>query len=67
MRSPGPADIIACHDCGLLHQVAELPDGAAAACTRCGGVLRRRRSNSIERALTLTLAALILFVLANSF
>jgi paraquat-inducible protein A len=62
----GP-EIVACHDCGLLHHLRVLPKGGAAACTRCGAVLCRHRPDSIERALVLTLAALILFALANSF
>jgi paraquat-inducible protein A len=58
---------MACHDCGLLHHLRALPPGSAASCTRCGAVLYRRKSDSIDRTLMLTLAALILFVVANSF
>jgi len=58
--------IMACHDCDLLNR---LPREAAATllCARCGAVLTRHRPNSIERSLALSLAALILFVLSNSF
>jgi paraquat-inducible protein A len=59
--------IVACHDCDLLQRLAALPEGATALCGRCGGVLRRRRRNSIERTLALTLAASVLFVVANAF
>jgi paraquat-inducible protein A len=59
--------IMACHDCGLVHQVRALPDGGAAGCSRCGAVLYRHKRDSIDRALMLTLAALVLFVIANSF
>lgn len=38
-----------------------------ALCARCGGVLRRRRRNSVERTLALTLAASVLFAVANAF
>jgi paraquat-inducible protein A len=58
---------MACHDCGLLHHLRALPDGGVAGCKRCGAVLYRSKPNSIDRALMLTLAALILFVVANSF
>jgi paraquat-inducible protein A len=58
---------MACHDCGLLHRVRPLADGDAATCTRCGAVLYRQRADSIERTITLTLAALILFIIAHSF
>jgi paraquat-inducible protein A len=58
--------VVACHDCDLLNQ---LPDGAMATllCARCGAVLHRYLPNSIDRSLALTLSALILFVIANSF
>ncbi|MEW6518927.1 MAG: paraquat-inducible protein A [Thermodesulfobacteriota bacterium] len=65
----GPAGqhVVACHDCDLLNR---LPAGieATLVCARCGAVLRRhRRANSIDRSLALTLAALILFIISNSF
>jgi paraquat-inducible protein A len=61
------AAIMACHDCGLVHHVRALRDGGAAGCSRCGAVLCRHKRDSIDRALMLTLAALVLFVIANSF
>jgi paraquat-inducible protein A len=51
----------------MLHLLGEIPDGAAARCRRCGGVLWRRRRNGIERTLALSLAAAVLFVVANAF
>jgi paraquat-inducible protein A len=66
-QSPATAQIMACHDCGLLHHLRALPEGGVAGCKRCGAVLYRSKPNSIDRALMLTLAALILFVVANSF
>jgi paraquat-inducible protein A len=57
----------ACHDCDLLQRVGSLPEGATALCARCGAVLRRRRRNSIERTLALTIAACVLFAVANAF
>ena len=59
--------LVACHDCDLLCGIGELPEGGRALCTRCGGVLRHRRRNSIERTLALALAASVLFVVANAF
>jgi len=59
--------LVACHECDLLQHLGEIPEGASALCGRCGGVLRRRRRNSVERTLALTLAAAVLFVVANSF
>lgn len=59
--------IVACHDCDLLHELGEIPEGATARCRRCGATLRKRTRNGLERTLALALAALILFVVANSF
>jgi paraquat-inducible protein A len=59
--------MVACRDCDLLHQLGELPEGATAVCRRCGGVLRRRRRNPIERTLALALASAVLFAVANAF
>jgi paraquat-inducible protein A len=56
---------IICHDCGLLLTAPSLPDGGVAACPRCGATLYRHRRDSIERALGLVVAALILFVVTH--
>ena len=58
---------IACHECDLIHQIQPLAEGATARCSRCGAVLYRHKRNSLDRTLALTLAGLILFVVANSF
>jgi paraquat-inducible protein A len=59
--------LVACHDCGEIHRVVALPQGATAVCPRCGGVLLRHRTASLERALALSLAGLLLFGVANLF
>ena len=59
--------LVACHDCDLLCRLPEVPEGATAYCARCGAVLRRRRRKSIERTLALTMAASVLFAVANAF
>jgi paraquat-inducible protein A len=61
------AHLVACRDCDLVHSLASLPEGSTALCRRCGGVLRRRRRNPIERTLALSLAAAVLFAVANAF
>ena len=63
----GPAPMIACHECGTVQHMRALPEGGAARCSRCGATLYRQRRDSIEHTLLLTLAALILFVIANTF
>ena len=67
MSSSSEMALIACHDCDLLHPIEPLHDGQRALCMRCGAVLYRQRRDSLERALTLTLTALILFVVANFY
>jgi paraquat-inducible protein A len=59
--------LIACHDCDLLQQRRALRDGEVARCARCQAFLYRRKPRSLDRALALSLAALILFILANTF
>ena len=70
-------NLIACHECDLLHQPAAVnwPEWPSkhhagtlvARCSRCGCVLYRRKNNSLERTLALTLTSLILFIIANTF
>ena len=59
--------LIACHECDLIHRTPPLPEKGVASCIRCGAVLYRHKRNSLERTLSLSLAGLILFVLANWF
>lgn len=61
------SSLVACHECDLLHRVEPLLEGAVARCTRCGAVLYRQTRNSLDRSLALTMAGLIVFVLANAF
>ncbi|MGH8471633.1 MAG: paraquat-inducible protein A [Gammaproteobacteria bacterium] len=59
--------LIACRDCDLLQRETALPAGAAACCGRCGAVLYREMAESLDRTLAFTLAAGVLFLLANAF
>ncbi len=60
--------LVACLECDLLHRRTPLARGGEALCTRCGALLyQRRRRDANERALALTIAAMLLFVLANVF
>ncbi|HIJ82604.1 MAG: PqiA family protein [Magnetococcales bacterium] len=58
---------VACHDCDLLHAKPSLAVGTVARCRRCGAVLAQGRPDHLLRSLTLTLAALIFFVIVNAF
>ena len=60
-------NFIACHECDLVHKITPLPKRAAARCVRCGAVLFRDKPDSIDRALAMTLAGIVLFVVACSF
>ncbi len=65
--APVAYSLFACHECGLLHHAHPVPEEHTARCSRCGARFYRRRRNSIQRALALSLASLVLFALANSF
>ena len=61
-------NLIACHECDLLHRIPR-HEGArcVSRCRRCNAALHRGVENSIDRTLALTLAGIVLFVVANSF
>lgn len=56
----------ACHDCGLVQLVPQLPPGASARCVRCDATLRRHRRDPMTGTLALCLSALVLFAIAAS-
>lgn len=63
---PLPADIVACPDCDLLQRVPPLADGAAARCPRCKRTLAHGGPGAPDRMLALSVAALVVFLLANA-
>jgi paraquat-inducible protein A len=58
--------LIACLHCDLLQRIPELAPGASARCPRCNKELWRRREDSLNRTLALTLGAAVLYIVANS-
>jgi paraquat-inducible protein A len=58
--------LIACPHCDLLQCLPELAPGASARCPRCDKELRRRREDGLNRTLALTIAAAVLYAIANS-
>ena len=60
------ASLVACLHCDLLQRIPELEPGGSARCPRCNKELWRRREDSLNRTLALTLAAVVLYVIANS-
>lgn len=67
MSPANPDNLIACPECDLLQTAPDLPPGSAACCARCGARLFRVTRNGLDRCLALTLAAGVLFVIANLF
>ncbi|CAB3797305.1 paraquat-inducible protein A [Paraburkholderia caffeinilytica] len=62
-------NLIACHECDYLQRETPLVEHGTARCRRCGAALYRYRRlpTSHDLALALTLAAAILFAVANRF
>ena len=59
-------NLIACQHCDLLQRLPDLEPGAEARCPRCDRELWRRREDSLNRTLALTIAAALLYIIANS-
>ena len=57
---------VACPDCDLLQQLPELEPGGKARCGRCGSTLATRATDPINRPLALTVAAALVFIVANT-
>lgn len=60
------ASLVACPDCDLLQRIPEVPAGASVRCPRCDKELWRHRVDSFNRTFALTLAALVLYIIANT-
>jgi len=58
--------LVACHDCDLLQLLPALAPGGSARCLRCNKELWHRREDSLNRTLALTVAAAVLYVVANA-
>ncbi len=59
-------ETVACPDCDLLQHLPELPPGGKARCSRCGNTLATQPTDPLDRPLALTLAAAIVFIIANT-
>lgn len=58
--------LVACLDCDLLQRIPEVPTGASVRCPRCDKELWRHKPDSLNRTFALTLAALVLYIIANT-
>lgn len=65
--SAGQACLIICEHCDSVYRREPLTRKQTALCLRCGAVLERGRHFSCDQLLALTVAAAILFALANLF
>jgi len=59
--------LIACHECDALHRLSPLTEHASAHCACCDARLYHNQPKALSRSLALHLAALGLFIIANSF
>jgi paraquat-inducible protein A len=57
--------LIRCHDCALLIDASENPDGSQSVCPRCSSDTHLRKKGSVTKTWALVLTALILFFPAN--
>ena len=58
--------LLACPDCDLLQRLPDLAPGGSARCPRCDRELWRRRQDSLERTLALSVAGAVLYIIANT-
>jgi paraquat-inducible protein A len=59
--------LLACHECDLLQRPTPLAEHMVARCSRCDAVLYEPFADDLDRPLAFTVAAAVLFVIANGF
>lgn len=59
--------LICCPQCATLHQRVAIQPGALATCLRCQHVLYRQSAVGLDGWIALTIAALVVFGIANAF
>lgn len=62
-----PSSLVTCHECDLLLEEIPLAPGGVAVCCCCGASLYRNTPDSLQRTLAFTVAAFIMYVLANVY
>ena len=65
-QSLSDPSLIGCPHCDLLQRLPALAPGESARCPRCNEELWRRHEDSLDRPLALTIAAALLYVVANT-
>jgi paraquat-inducible protein A len=66
LRKRPPPQAVACPDCDLLQKIPRLLPRARATCPRCGCVLAWHPEGPKDLPLALTVAAVIVFIVANT-
>jgi paraquat-inducible protein A len=66
-HQPANRSLVACHECDLLQRQPAPAKHGYVQCRRCGAPLFRNIPNSVNRTIALSLAGLILFIVANVF
>ncbi|QGZ60631.1 paraquat-inducible protein A [Paraburkholderia acidisoli] len=59
--------LIACHDCDALYHKPRLLGRQSARCPRCGATLYSNAAMQLDRICAMTVAALVTFIIAQSF
>ena len=59
--------LIACHDCDALYRKPRLLGRQTARCSRCGATLYSSAASQLDRICAITVAALVTFIIAQSF
>jgi paraquat-inducible protein A len=58
--------LVACPSCDLVQRLPQIAPGQSARCPRCETELWKRREDSLNRTLALTVAAAVLCIIANT-
>ena len=61
------SELLVCPNCDAVHRTVVLGRHEIAACIACGRVVARHHSLSVDQLLALTVAAALLFLIANSY
>lgn len=56
------SDLVACPDCDKLLEKQDIPDNKAVQCPRCGSLLHTTIAHSLQKAIALSLAGLIIYI-----
>jgi paraquat-inducible protein A len=63
---PDESTMLKCVQCGQSQLLPKIPIGCRATCVRCNETLRQHAPRGVQRTIALSLAALVLFIPANT-